>query len=61
MGEGHHVFKSDSDAAFLKQAGVSSFDDPNYERYSRRLARLRAIRRYMYRMDVLEQGLSYDE
>jgi uncharacterized protein with ParB-like and HNH nuclease domain len=55
------VFKSDSDAAFLKQAGVSSFDDPNYERYSRRLARLRAIRKYMYRMDVLERGLSYDE
>src|SRR5215813_11642673 len=55
------VFKSDSDAAFLKQAGVSSFDDPNYERYSRRLARLRAIRRYMYRMDVLERELSYDE
>jgi hypothetical protein len=45
----------------LKQAGVNSFDDPNYERYSRRLARLRAIRRYMYRMDVLERGLSYDE
>ena len=55
------VFKSDSDTAFLKQAGVVSFDDPNYERYSRRLARLRAIRRYMYRMDVLERGLSYDE
>ena len=55
------VFKSDSDAAFLKQAGVNSFDDPNYERYSRRLARLRAIRKYMYRMDVLERGLSYDE
>jgi uncharacterized protein DUF262 len=55
------VFKSDSDAAFLKQAGVISFDDRNYERYSRRLARLRAIRKYIYRMDVLERGLSYDE
>src|SRR5215510_6810400 len=55
------VFKSDSDAAFLKQAGVNSFDDPNFERYSRRLARLRAIRKYMYRMDVLERRLSYDE
>jgi hypothetical protein len=55
------VFKSDSDAAFLKEAGVSSFDDPNYERYSQRLARLRGIRKYMYRMDVLERRLSYDE
>jgi hypothetical protein len=38
------VFKSDSDASFLTRAGVSGFDDPNYERYSQRLARLRAIR-----------------
>lgn len=55
------VFKSDSDAAFLKHAGVTGFEDPNYERYSQRLARLRAIRRYSYRMDVLERRLSYDE
>jgi hypothetical protein len=55
------VFKSDSDAAFLKRAGVTVVDDPNYERYSQRLARLRGIRRYIYRMDVLERRLSYDE
>ncbi len=55
------VFRTDSDAAFLKRAGVEDFDDPNYERYSRRLGRLRAIRRYSYRMDVLERALSYDE
>jgi len=55
------VFKSDSDTVFLKRAGVSGFDDPNYERYSQRLARLRGIRKYMYRMDVLERGLTYDE
>jgi len=55
------VFKTDSDAGFLKHAGVSSFDDPNYERYSQRLARLRGIRKYAYRMDVLERRLSYDE
>lgn len=56
-----HVFKSDTDAGFLKRAGVSGFDDPNYERYSQRLARLRGVRKYMYRMDVLERRLSYDE
>jgi hypothetical protein len=55
------VFKSDSDAPFLKRAGVSGFDDPRYERYTQRLARLRAVRRYIYRMDVLERKLSYDE
>jgi hypothetical protein len=55
------VFKTDSDAAFLKRAGVNGFYDPNYERYSQRLARLRGIRKYVYRMDVLERRLSYDE
>ncbi|TAH44518.1 MAG: DUF262 domain-containing protein [Gammaproteobacteria bacterium] len=55
------VFKSDSDAPFLKQAGVTGFEDPRYEKYSQRLARLRGIRKYVYRMDVLERRLSYDE
>lgn len=55
------VFRTDSDAAFLRRAGVSGFDDPRYEKYSQRLARLRGIRRYIYRMDVLERKLSYDE
>jgi hypothetical protein len=55
------VFSSSSDLAFLKRAGVSDFDDPRYQRYSQRLANLRAIRRYMYRMDILERTLSYEE
>lgn len=55
------VFKSDSDTPFLRRAGVSDFDDPRYEKYSQRLARLRAIRKYSYRIDVLERTLDYDE
>lgn len=55
------VFKSDSDVEFLKRAGVTGFDDPRYEKYSQRLARLRAIRKYIYRIDVLERTLDYDE
>lgn len=55
------VFKSDSDAPFLKRAGVAGFEDPRYEKYSQRLGRLRGIRRYVYRMDVLERSLTYDE
>ncbi len=55
------VFKSDSDAPFLKRAGVTGFEDPRYEKYSQRLARLRGIRKYVYRIDVLERRLSYDE
>src|SRR5690606_20764717 len=46
---------------FLKRAGVTKVDDPLYQKYSQRLARLRAIRRYTYRMDVLERKLSYQE
>lgn len=55
------VFKTDSDAPLLKRAGVTNLDDPRYEKYSRRLERLRAIRKYVYRMDVLERSLAYDE
>lgn len=55
------VFKTDSDAPFLKRAGIGGFDDPRYEKYSQRLAQLRGIRRYVYRMDVLERKLSYGE
>lgn len=55
------VFKSDGDGDFLRSAGVTDFDDPRFEKYSRRLAQLRRIRKYAYRMDVLERSLSYEE
>lgn len=55
------VFKTDEDAPFLAQAGVDRISDPRYTMYSQRLARLRRIRLYMYRMDVLESTLSYEE
>src|SRR4029077_11106094 len=41
--------------------GITDLDDPRSERYSQRLGRLRSIRRYVYRMDVLERTLTYDE
>ena len=55
------VFNSSGDTALLKAAGVTSMDDPRLEKYSQRLARLRDVRKYVYRMDVLERSLSYDE
>ncbi|WP_244361664.1 GmrSD restriction endonuclease domain-containing protein [Burkholderia pseudomallei] len=55
------VFKADNDAPFLQAAGIQGFDDPRYKKYSERLAKLRAIRKYVYRMDVLDRELSYDE
>jgi len=55
------VFKTDEDAPFLERAGIERVNDPRYKKYSQRLARLRGIRKYVYRMDVLERKLSYDE
>ena len=55
------VFKTDEDAPFLERAGIEKVSDPRYKRYSQRLARLRGIRKYVYRMDVLERKLSYGE
>ncbi len=55
------VFKSDSPVPFLQRAGITTLDDPRGDKYSKRLARLRDIRKYVYRMDVLERKLSYAE
>lgn len=55
------VFKSGSDRPFLKRAGITDLDDPRAEKYSQRLARLRGVREYVYRMDILERALSYEE
>ena len=55
------VFKSDTDRPFLRRAGITQLDDPRSEKYSQRLARLRGVRKYVYRMDILERALSYDE
>jgi hypothetical protein len=55
------VFKSDSDRPFLRRAGINDLDDARSEKYSQRLARLRGIRKYLYRMDILERTLSYEE
>jgi Protein of unknown function DUF262 len=55
------VFKTDEDAPFLERVGIEKVSDPRFKKYSQRLARLRGIRKYMYRMDVLERRLSYNE
>jgi len=55
------VFKTDEDAPFLERAGVEKVSDSRYKKYSQRLAQLRGIRKYVYRMDILERTLSYDE
>jgi hypothetical protein len=55
------VFKSDNLLPFLKRAGITDYDDPKGEKYLKRLERLRGIKKYIYRMDVLERSMSYDE
>jgi len=55
------VFKSTNDGEILRSAGVTDFDDPRYERYSKRLGRLRKIREYPYVMQVLDRNLDYEE
>lgn len=55
------VLKSDSDRDFLRRAGVTDLDDERAEKYQKRLARLRSIKKYVYRMDILERSLSYVE
>lgn len=55
------VFKNSDNATFLKRAGVKDFDDPRCAKYSERLNRLRGIRKYSYRIDILEKTLSYEE
>jgi hypothetical protein len=55
------VFQSTSDSEFLRKAGVTTFDDPRYERYTQRLDRLRQIKDYTYVVHVLERSMSYEE
>jgi hypothetical protein len=55
------IFKeSKTDAQILKPL-VKSFDDPNFDRYSKRLQAVRKIRDYPYVVHVLDKGLSYEE
>ena len=55
------VFKEDSDTPFLKKAGVTSMDDPRYDKYVDRLKKLRGIKDYGYRVHTLDRNKSYEE
>lgn len=55
------VFSTVGDAQILKKAGITSFDDPRFQRYSDRLKKLRAIKDYTYVVHVLERSMSYEE
>lgn len=55
------VFKSSSDTPFLVKAGVTSLEDPKFQKYSDRLTKLRQIRNYHYVVHVLERAMNYQE
>lgn len=55
------VFANSNDGQLLQKAGVNSFDDPRYQRYSDRLKKLRSLRDYQYVVHVLERSMSYEE
>lgn len=54
------VFSSE-DAVILKKAGIRDLDDPKYQKYSERLARMRRVKNYEYVVHVLERDMSYEE
>ncbi|MCI0485903.1 MAG: DUF262 domain-containing protein [Blastocatellia bacterium] len=55
------IFKGEKTDWQLVKELVGSPDDPSYELYTKRLQRVRAIRNYMYVMQVLPRGFSYEE
>lgn len=55
------VFKTANDAEILEKAGIESFKDPRFQKYSDRLKKLRAIKDYNYVVHVLERSMSYEE
>ena len=40
------VFRTANDAELLEKAGIESFKDPRFQRFSDRLKKLRAIKQY---------------
>ncbi len=55
------VFRTANDAELLEKAGIESFKDPRFQRFSDRLKKLRAIKQYPYVVHVLERSMSYEE
>jgi hypothetical protein len=55
------VFTGEMTDAQILRPLVSSFDDPKFDRYAKRLQNLRKIREYPYVMHVLDKLLSYEE
>jgi hypothetical protein len=55
------VFANDDNVDLIRRAGVTSMDDPRFKIYNDRLNRLKKVKQYTYRLDILERSLSYEE
>ena len=55
------IFNPDKTDAQLLKGLVKSFDDPLFDKYSKRIQAVRKIRDYPYVMHVLDKNLSYEE
>ncbi len=55
------IFRNGSDAELLEKAGIESFKDPRFQKYSDRLKKVRAIKDYQYVVHVLDRSMSYEE
>ena len=55
------VFRTSSDADIYKKAGIKSWDDPRFQKYTDRIKKLRSIKDYQYVVHVLEREMSYEE
>ena len=55
------IFRNTNDAELLEKAGIESFKDPRFQKYSDRLKKVRAIKNYHYVVHVLERSMSYEE
>lgn len=49
-----------TESQLLKPLGINS-DDPNWDKYSKRIQKLKKIEDYQYRMIILDKKLSYEE
>jgi hypothetical protein len=55
------IFNNDKTDVQILKPLVKSFEDPLFNKYSKRLQAVRKIREYPYVMHVLDKGLSYEE
>jgi hypothetical protein len=55
------IFSGRSELDIVREALLGNLNDPRADKYSERIRRVKAIRDYIYRVDILERTMSYEE